>query len=152
MAKLFYDSQDGKVVNSDALTNSIQILQAKAEFESPIIQLSLRVATSNDKNVIYYDLTDEKKVGYIEISKDGWSIVCDRRYCFLRFNQTAQVEPKKNANDLILDRFLTLTNVRDEQNRLLLKVYIISMFIPRLPIPFYYSMEKKEALNLPYRL
>lgn len=134
LAKLFYDSQDGKVVNSDALTNSVQILQAKAEFESPVIQLSLRVATSSDKSIIYYDLTDEKG-RYVEIRKDGWNMVSDTRVLFSRFNQTAQVEPKKNANELIFDRCLTLTNVKDEQNKLLLKVYIISMFIPNIAHP-----------------
>ncbi len=134
LAKLFYDNCDRKVINSDALNNSIQILQAKAEFESPVIQLSLRVTTSSDKSVIYYDLTDEKR-RYVEIRKDGWNIVNDAQVLFSQFNQMPQVEPKKNVDEKIFDKFLNLTNVKDEQNRLLLKVYIVSMFIPEIAHP-----------------
>ena len=43
LAKLYYDTYDNRVANTDAIGNAIQILQAKAEY-SDTIPLSLRVA------------------------------------------------------------------------------------------------------------
>jgi len=43
LSKLFYDNNQNRVVNADAITNAIQVLQAKAEFEGQTIPLSLRV-------------------------------------------------------------------------------------------------------------
>ena len=132
LSKLFYDSNGKKVAGSDAVNSAIQVLQAKASFEGRTIPLPLRVSSSRDKNTIYYDLTDEKW-RTVKISNEGWSIVTDGEPLFNRFNQTKQVQPSRSYDPNIFEEFLDLANVKGKDQRLLLKVCIISMFVPDIP-------------------
>jgi hypothetical protein len=134
LSKLFYDTNDHRVVNTDSINNAIQTLQALAVFESPTIPLSLRVAWSKDKQSIYYDLTDEKW-RCVKISNDGWDIINDSPILFVRHNQVPQVEPVREFNSDVFENFLELTNTKDKNSRLLLKVYIITMLIPDIAHP-----------------
>jgi hypothetical protein len=132
LSKLFYDNNGKSVVNADSISNAIQVLQAKAEYEGKTIPLSLRVAWNNQD--IYYDKTDEKWQ-CIKISKENWELVSQMPTpLFVRYNQTPQAEPDRNYEPDIFDKFLALTNLKDddEQNKILLKVYIISLFIPEI--------------------
>jgi hypothetical protein len=144
LSKLFYDSTANKIVNVEAINNVTQILHAKAEYEGQTIPLYLRVAwhgSNNDssdgnaKNIIYYDMTDDKG-RFVKISKEeqDWQIINKTPTpLFVRYNQTAQTEPDRNYEPDIFDKFLQLTNVKDEQSKVLLKVYIVSLFIPDIP-------------------
>jgi Bifunctional DNA primase/polymerase, N-terminal len=143
LSKLFYDNQNRRVVNSDAINNAVQVLEAKTEYEGQTIPLSLRVASKKENNnnegdsltTIYYDLTNPKWQ-YIKITNHQWELVDNNNsnvsppILFVRYNQVPQVLPDRNYEPDIFDKFLTLTNLKDEQNRLLLKVYIVSLFIP----------------------
>jgi hypothetical protein len=62
LSKLFYDNQNRRVVNSDAINHAVQIHEAKTEYEGQTIPLSLRVTSKKENNglVIYYDLTNLK--------------------------------------------------------------------------------------------
>lgn len=130
IAKLFYDKFDKKVPSSDAISNAIQMLQAKAEYESQTVHLSLRVANNLDGS-IYYDLTDEKHRS-IRITKDDWAIIQNTPVLFARYNQTPQVEPYREYDSDVFDQFIKLTNVEEDDDILLLKVYIVSLFIPEI--------------------
>jgi Bifunctional DNA primase/polymerase, N-terminal len=137
LSKLFYDNQNRLVVNSDAINNAVQVLEAKTEYEGQPIPLSLRVASKKENNglVIYYDLTN-LKWQYIKITNHQWELVDNNNSnipsatLFVRYNQVPQVLPDRNYEPDIFDKFLSLTNINDEQNRLLLKVYVVSLFIP----------------------
>jgi hypothetical protein len=131
LARLFYDRNGNKVVNADAINNAVQVIQAKAEYEGQTISLSLRVAWHNRD--ICYDLSDEKWQ-FIKISQHNWELM-DNTPCpmFIRYNQTSQVEPDRNYEHNIFDRFLKLTNLKEHHDRILIKVYIISLFIPDIP-------------------
>jgi hypothetical protein len=54
-----------------------------------------------------------------------------RRYS----NQQIQPYPSLQFPPYIFDQFLKLLNVKDEDNKLLLKCYIICLFIPEIPKP-----------------
>ena len=54
-----------------------------------------------------------------------------RRYS----NQQPQVYPARDYPHDIFDQFMNLINVKDEDNKLLLKCYIIALFIPEIPKP-----------------
>jgi hypothetical protein len=64
LSKLFYDNQEGRVVNSEAIGNAIHVLQAQTEYDGQTIPLSLRVACKKEEggndSTIYYDLTNPK--------------------------------------------------------------------------------------------
>ena len=83
----------------------------------------------------------------IEITPDGWSIKESNQVpqMFYRFqSQQAQVMPSKNYPENIFDQFMDLTNtvVRDNHGteipeetkkmRLLLKCYVVGLFIPNI--------------------
>lgn len=130
LAMLFYDTNN-KVANAEAITNAIHVLQAKAENGDKTFPLSLRVAWNNGD--ILYDLTNEKWQ-CVKISQQGWEIIDNTpNPMFIRHNQISQAYPDKNYDNDIFDRFLQLTNLKEEKVRILLKVYIISTFIPDIP-------------------
>ena len=131
LSRLFYDKNGSKVVNAESITNAIQVIQAKAEYEGQTIPLSLRVAWYNGN--IYYDLSNDKWQ-CVRISQEGWEVVDSTPIpMFVRFNQTPQVDPDRNYEQNIFDRFLQLTNLKQDEDRILLKVYIVSLFIPDIP-------------------
>jgi hypothetical protein len=131
LASLFYGKNGNKVVNAEAITNAIQVIQAKAEYEGQTIPLSLRVAWYNGN--IYYDLSNDKWQ-CVRISQEGWEEVDSTPVpMFVRFNQTPQEDPDKNFEENLFDKFLQLTNLKEDQDRILLKVYIVSLFIPDIP-------------------
>ena len=72
----------------------------------------------------------------IEISKDGWRIINesdnDIPIIFKRFNQKAQTEPVRNYHSDVFEDLLNLTNVKNQNHRHLLKVYIVSTLIPEI--------------------
>ena len=62
-----------------------------------------------------------------------WNII-NNTIIFRRYpNQSPQVYPSRDYPDDIFDKFMDLLNIEGEDNRLLLKCYIITMFIPEVP-------------------
>ena len=125
-------TQKEKRIGSETIQNVTNVLQAKAEYEGVTYPLSLRVAWHNDGS-IYYDMTDDKWQ-CVRISKNGWELLDKTPIpMFTRYKQTPQAEPDRNYQEDILDRFLQLTNLKEEDDKILLSVYIITLFIPDIP-------------------
>ncbi|HEX9319982.1 MAG TPA: hypothetical protein VF884_13700 [Nitrososphaeraceae archaeon] len=76
-------------------------------------------------------MTDEKW-RCVRISNEGWQIVNESPGIFVKYNQIPQVEPEREYESTIFDKLITLTNTKDT-DRLILKVYIVSLFIPNIP-------------------
>lgn len=117
------------VTDSQTIKDVIGVLSAKAEFEGEQKTLNLRVASFDNK--WYYDLTNQKWE-FIEITPDSWKLT-NKLIIFRRFGQLPQVYPSSQYPPDIFDRFIDLFNIKGDENRLLLKCYIISMFIPGVP-------------------
>ncbi len=146
--KLYYDNCDNQIPHTESINNAISILQGNAEFEGQTKTLHLRTAWAdeNNKDTIYYDLSDDKR-RCVKITKNNWEILKNQiEILFRRYHHSIpQVEPLRRIGDEIdgidgmdsklLDEFLNLLNVEDENNKLLLKCYIISLFIPDIPKP-----------------
>lgn len=149
LAKIFWDEHN-KVVGSEIIKNVAQILEARAEYEGETYNLNLRVA--GYLNSIYYDLTDLEWRS-VKINGTGWEIVEDTPTLFTRYNSIAQVEPERDYGSVTLDDFVALTNVKDPGLKMLLKVYIVSLFIPEIahPILNLYG-EKGSAKSMLFRL
>src|SRR5215207_7165238 len=131
LARSFYEKSGNKVANADAINNAIQVIQAKAEFEGQTTPLSLRVAWYNGD--IYYDLSNEKWQ-CVRISPEGWEVVNSTPIPMLvRYNQIPQADPNRNYEQNIFDKFFQLTNLKEEKDRILLKVCIVLLFIPEIP-------------------
>ena len=138
------EEDNSNTLNSESLNNVLRILEAKAVSSKIQRDLYLRVAketTNNENDVnngtsILYDLTNEDwQVVRITASR-GWNIeyapVVFRRYS----NQKPQVYPSKEYSHNIFDSFIDLTNIKDsEDNTLLFKVYITTLFYPGIQHP-----------------
>jgi len=125
---LFYQAT-GKGLNNDSLGQVLNVLEAKAVYESRQVELWNRVA--KHEGAFWYDLGRGKAV---KITADGWAVVevpiLFRRYA----HQQPQAEPIRGGNPWVMYRSL---NVAD-QDKLLVLVYIISCFIPDIPHPIFH--------------
>ena len=117
---------EGKVPNSENITNALNILKANAEFDGNSKELHLRVAydttiehgtTRTTKTTIYYDLTN-KEWEAIKITPKGWTIE-KAPIIFRRHNAQPQVHPSKEYPADIFDRFINLLNVKGEERKLI---------------------------------
>jgi len=135
--RMFIYDQEGRILTDEAINKLCSLARAYARNEQ--IDLSLRTASiTNFNNELewVYDLTN-KNWEFIKIFSNGWSVFKDeiifRRYS----NQRPQVYPSREYESDILDRFMKLVNINndDKYSKLLLKVYIISLYIPSIQKP-----------------
>ena len=145
LIRLYHESEN-KVANAEAVTNAVQVLQAKAEYNGDTYPLSVRVISYN--NCFFYDLSNPKWE-CIKISEQGWELVDKTPIpLFVRYNhQTPQVQPSRDYTPDIFDRFMNLTNVKNEDDKKLLKVYIISLLIPDIQHVILQTCGEKGGLN-----
>ena len=117
---------------------------SRLEAQTNIKKLHLRVAAfvdgeteALDKNVVYYDLCNPKWE-VVKITRHGWTIDSHKSPIFKRYTiNNPQVYPSKAYPADIMDKFIQLTNVKNDQdNTLLAIVYIVSLFLlENLPKP-----------------
>lgn len=117
------------IPSKEAISNAIQLLKSEATCESESRNLEVRIATHEGK--IYYDLTN-KTWDCVEIGSEGWRII-PQPPIFRRFNiQKAQATPDRNPNGDELDRFVEILNVKNEDDKILLKCHIVASFFPEI--------------------
>ena len=130
------------VVSSNAIEDVVGMLCADAEIDGEVRPLAIRFASApNDtlglKLKWYYDLTNPEWE-FIEITSEGWKVIKSNdsnsdKIFFRRYgHEVEQDYPEPNYHDDIFEQFMNLLNVR-QKDRLLLKCYIIALFIPDLP-------------------
>ena len=135
---MFYDKAK-RVPGTDAQNKAIQVLIGKAEWENPTIPLHLRVCSPSQNSPIYYDLTNEKWQ-QVEIRKDAPSKIISVKespVLFNRYGQISQVIPERQYSHDILEKFIGLANIKNENDKLLAKVYLIVAFVPEIAHPIY---------------
>ena len=142
-AGLYYKELND-VLSTDNINNVKSVLSAKAMFEGVQYKLQLRVGNiidvesdTADTSTIYYDLAN-KDWQAVKITKDGWTTE-QSPILFRRYSATGkQVLPVYEYPKNIFDQFIGLINIkkypdnrdREVNQRLLLKCYIITLFIP----------------------
>ncbi len=136
LTKLLNDNT-GNFANPESLNIVVNLLQSKAEFGDIRYTLSLRVAEYDGD--LYYDLTNEKHQS-IKISQNGnWQVIDKTPIpLFKRYNQILQTLPfadsLSDGEQDPLEIFISnLTNIKDEETKLIVKVILISWFIPDIP-------------------
>jgi hypothetical protein len=124
----YYETKNS-VPNAESITGAINVLKYEADFKGDMIPLHLRVASYGSDDTILYDLTT-KGWDIIRITSNGWNIekspIIFRRYS----NQLPQVYPSRDYEQDVFDNFINLVNVKDNDSKLLLKCYIIALFVP----------------------
>jgi len=117
-----------KTISKDHLEQVLEQFSAEALYEGDQHRLAVRVARKGDD--FWYDLADGRAV---RISKQGWEVTNDPPILFRRFRVLKpQAEPVMGgAIDEIFDHF----NCGTDENCLLLKVAVITGFIPDIAHP-----------------
>ncbi len=122
-----------KTPNSDAISNAMTIIEALACFDGPKYKLENRVAARD--NNIWYDLADDNW-GAIKISNEGWETIANPPVLFRRYShQQAQVIPLTGGDIWNIFKYI---NLKNEDQKLLFLVWIVSCFIPEFPHPIIY--------------
>ena len=137
MSYLYYTKYKD-TLSGDDITSCLSALEGRAKFAGTQHHLEIRVAASAtqeqegiDKSIYYYDLCDSKWQ-CVKITKDGWAIE-QAPVIFARYNnQLPQLEPLRTYPKDIMDQFIKLTNVTNEEQKLLVKVYVVLLFIPKI--------------------
>lgn len=122
----------GQVMNNDVFRNVKNILEGQSLFAGKKIELHNRVAWGNDS--IFYDLSNENWE-IVKITESGWDIennvIKFRRYT----HQTPQARPPQ-AKKGDVTRVLKYLNLKNDDDKLLSLVLLISSFIPDIPHPY----------------
>ena len=133
-----YYKETGRTIGSEVLNQVCTTLEARAIFDGDTKPLELRVSKDlDDELTYYYDLTNPLWE-VVKISVDGWSVEQSDKVPVMfrrRSSQRAQAYPgrSKEYPDDIFDQFFNLVNIsNDEGMRLVIKCYIIALFIPEI--------------------
>ncbi|MHB0999631.1 MAG: hypothetical protein ACYC27_10315 [Armatimonadota bacterium] len=131
VGKLFWE-QYGTGMNKDAFKSALDVFESKARYDGQKYHLHNRVAWYND--CIWYDLTDDEW-RVVRIGPNGWDVVDNPPILFERYShQCAQVIPERGGK---LQDIADLVNLYDDQQAILLMVYIVSCLIPDIPHPIF---------------
>ncbi|MCL6449561.1 MAG: hypothetical protein K6U04_15740 [Armatimonadetes bacterium] len=140
LAMAFYREQ-GKTPNNESLTQALNVVEAKAIFDGECYPLNLRVAEKD--GAVWYDLANENWQA-IKITPDGWQVVDNPPILFRRHSHMApQVMPERGGN---MEKLLDFMNVRDDDAKILMRVFPVVCLIPNIPhvVPNFYG-EKGAA-------
>ena len=119
-----------KATGKETINAAVNLLEAIALHDGDQIELFNRVAIHDD--AYWLDLSD-KRCRAVRITAEGWEIVDNPPILFTRHShQASQVEPKSGGN---LDGIFDFIPIKDTNNRLLLKTWLVSCLIPNIPHP-----------------
>lgn len=140
------------LLNKERLSQIIDLIKANAELNPETVErvLNLRVARirstdfdinkrnecGNEGDCFYYDLTNSKWE-IVKVTSEGWSVVSDTKVpLFRRYkNSLSQSYPNRHYSYDCIDKLSSLFNLHSHKDRLLLLVYIISLFVPDMAKP-----------------
>lgn len=140
------------LLNKERLSQIIDLIKATAELNPEIIErvLSLRVArtrvneidtnkkneVNNESDCYYYDLANPKWE-IVKVTSEDWTVVSSTKEpIFRRYkNSMSQSYPNRRYNPDCIEKLSSLFNLHSQKDRLLLLVYIISLFIPDIAKP-----------------
>jgi hypothetical protein len=129
LARRFFEATAG-APSSEALQSALNVIEAKAHFDSPEREVYVRVAGLDDR--LYLDLTDEAWRA-IEIGADGWRVIDGPP---VRFRRAAGMQPlpipEKGGSVDALRAFL---NVQTDADFVLVVAWARAVLRNRGPYP-----------------
>jgi len=125
-----YWRKQKKAAGAEALKTALAVIEGKACFDGPMIRLANRI--TEHEGAIWYDLSDTEWRA-VKVTKEGWEVVKNPPVLFKRYShQKAQSEPVRDGDVNLLFEYL---NVSDEEQQILLLVWLIACFVPNIPHP-----------------
>lgn len=128
LAKCFFD-QEGKAMNSDALSAAVNLIEAKGLFEGEVHPVHVRVAEHEGN--IYLDLCNDAWQ-VVEITPDGWEVIDEAPVHFRRSRGMLPLPiPEQGGSVDELRQFLNV----DEETWRLVVAWLVANLRPRGPYP-----------------
>jgi hypothetical protein len=129
LSRQFHSSVQ-KPPRSQSLHEAIALLEAKAQFESPVMPVWVRVAEHDGR--IYVDLCNAAWDA-VEISPEGWRIVANPP---VRFRRTKGMLPlPRPVQGGCVTALRSLINVGEDDNWVLCLAWLIAALRPKGPYP-----------------
>lgn len=126
----FFWDEEEDIITSSSLQSVILTLGAKAYSEGFSYELHNRVAWND--SAICYDLTNSKWE-IVKITPEGWEVAKPQKPLFKRYtHQMPQVKP---TTPMDLDKFIDLFKFKTDNDKLIVKVWVVTNFIPDIPHP-----------------
>ncbi len=133
--KSVYESATGEIFSDELYKTALSVITSHSIVnEIKIENIFSRVAFL--ENEIFYDLCNDK-YELVKITKNGYSIEkIDHNTPLFRRKSSPleQVKPKKSKSKNPLDELCNLLKIQ-QQNKLLFKVHLVSLFLESYPIP-----------------
>jgi hypothetical protein len=135
--RMFIFERDGVILKEQTIHDLVSLACAYAASPKYGTEIPLNLRTALNGNFgrpeWIYDLTN-KNWEFVRISSNGWDLFTDQVIFRHYNNQQPQAYPDRDYNPRIFDEFFKLVNIKpdDEDSILLLKCYIISLFIPEI--------------------
>jgi len=128
LAMRFFD-EEGKAMNSDALSAAVNLIEAKALFEGETHKVNVRVAECEGN--IFLDLCNESWQ-VVEITPQGWQVVDESPIRFRRSRGMLPLPaPEPGGSIDLLRGFLNV----DEDTWRLVVAWLVATLCPRGPYP-----------------
>jgi hypothetical protein len=119
-----------RVATSQAVSDAVELLCARAEFEGPVLEVFVRIAGQEDS--VFIDLADERWRA-IEVNAGDWTIRDDPPVPFLRRGSTlALPEPERGGT---LEELRSFLNLPDEHAWRLLVAFLVMCLQDQGPYP-----------------
>lgn len=120
----------GKPAKPEYIKQALEVISSMAMFDGQEKTMANRMGEAN--SAFWYDLCDPKW-NTVRIDGEGWKIVANGPSIFRRHkHQLPQTHPVGGGN---VSRILDFVNISDEQQRLLIQIYLVTSFVPNIPHP-----------------
>lgn len=120
----------GSAAGGEAVSAALAVLEAKAAFDGPAIELQNRFASKD--GAIFVDFADQSWRA-IKISSDGWDVICRPPILFRRHaHQLPLPEPTRGGKLSDIHKFLA---IRHHEDQLLVEAFIVAAFFSEVPRP-----------------
>jgi len=125
-----YYAKTKKAANNEAIATAMSVLDAKATFDGPQLELSNRFAMRD--GAIYIDMADNNW-RVIKVTAEGWEIMDKPPVLFRRYShQQALPEPVRGGKLSDLHKHLAIKSADD---KLLVESFLASAEFPNIPRP-----------------
>jgi len=129
LTRLFFEATGG-APNSEALQSALNVIEARAHFDSPQMEVCIRVAGHEDK--LYLDLADDVWRA-VEIDETGWRLVAEPP---VRFRRPAGMQPlPMPAAGGSVERLRSFLNVGRDEDFVLVVAWALAVLRNKGPYP-----------------
>lgn len=125
--RYLYLRETGNLPSIKDIKEVLEVKETLARFDGDLVNLKNRVSVK--EQAIYYDMRDKR---YLQITSAGWEFTPADFPLFRRYqHMQSQVGPVAGGDPWKVFDFITVK----EEDRLLVLVYLVSLFIPNIAHP-----------------